>query len=80
LKQLANDGSLPTGVRAEAAYHVAVTAADAGQVDEAVKFADLATTVGERSMWGQMSAVLRTTLPAPAPKADAAAVAPAPKS
>jgi hypothetical protein len=79
LKQIANDTAQPAGVRSEAAYHVAMVAAEAGQVDEASKFADLASTVGPQSMWSQMASALRATLPAAAAKADAPA-APAPKS
>ncbi len=72
LKQLANDMKHPVGIRAEAAYHAATTLADQGQVEEAAKLADLANSVGGGSMWGQMSAALRASLPvavAPAPPA-----------
>lgn len=65
LKQLANDiGQLKT-LRAEAAYHLATLAIEAGRTDDAVKHAELASTVDQGGMWAQRAMMLRATLPAP---------------
>lgn len=66
LKQLANDNSQLKPVRSEAAFHVATIAQNAGRTDDAIKFAEIATTVDQQGIWAQRAMMLRATLPAPA--------------
>lgn len=66
LKQLANDVSVIKPVRAEAAFHYATAALDAGRADDAAKYLDLASTVDQAGVWAQRAMMLRATLPVPA--------------
>lgn len=69
LKQIANDASQLKPVRAEAAYHVATLALDAGRADEATKYLDLVSSVDQSGIWAERALALRTTVPGAAPSA-----------
>lgn len=87
LDALANDASFARALRAEAAYHLAVIARDAGQSAEAIRLTELVEAVEPQGMWAQRAAQLRSSLPvaatntapeaAPAAPAPAASAAPA---
>jgi len=76
LKQLANDSKQLKTVRAEAAYHAAMIATDAGRTEDAVKFFDLVSSLDPASNWAQRSMMHRATLAAPTPSLVPAAVTP----
>lgn len=82
LKQLADDANQLKGVRAEAAYHLAKLASDAGRSADVTKLSDQLMQIDPSSQWAQRAFMLRASLPAPAAdaKKDAkdAAAAPAP--
>jgi len=65
LKQIANDSTQLKPVRAEAAYHLAVLATEAGRVDDATKYLDLTSSIEANGTWAQRAMMLRTSLPAP---------------
>ena len=76
LEALANDTSFARPLRAEAAYHLAVLARDAGQPAEATRWTELVLSTEPEGMWSQRALQLRSTLPpAPAPAAPAASTA-----
>lgn len=59
LKALVADVSGLKGVRAEAAYHLAVLATDAGRSDEASKLAEQVMSIDPDSIWTQRALMLR---------------------
>lgn len=79
LKQIANDSTQLKPVRAEAAYHLAALAVDAGRTEDATKYLDLASSVEADGSWAKRAMMLRTSLPAPtaAPAAASTPAAPA---
>jgi len=78
LEALANDTALVRAYRAEAAYHLAVVARDAGQAADATRWIELVTTVDPQGAWANRANQLRESLPAvPAPVTAAATASPA---
>ena len=75
LKAIAGDSSLPAGARAEAGYHLASLAAEAGQVDEVRKLVEQISRLDASGPWGQRATMLLSNLPPSA--APAATPAPA---
>lgn len=82
LKQLSGDTKQLKAVRAEATYHLASLAAEAGNSAEVQKLSDQLMQIDPSSPWASRGMALRATLPAPAavsaapaadPKAPAAA-------
>jgi tetratricopeptide (TPR) repeat protein len=63
LKQLADDASHPKVIRAEAAYHLATIAMEAGRSEEAVKYFDLVGTFDPMSTWSRRAMMHRASLP-----------------
>jgi len=78
LKQFSADTTQLKGIRAEATYHLASLAADAGQSDEVAKLSDLLMQIDPSSPWTQRAMGLRASLPvaAAAPKPPAGPTAP----
>jgi hypothetical protein len=75
LEALAKDVVFTRTLRAEAAFHLALQARDAGQSAEAKKMIELVSNIEPAGFWAQRATQLQSTLPAdPAP----AAAAPAP--
>ncbi len=74
LKAVSADVALPAPVRAEAAYHLATLAVEAGRNDEAVKLTEEISKLDAVGAWAQRAAVLRASVEvgAPAPAAPAA--------
>lgn len=66
LKSLADDVSRLKAVRAEAAYHLAILASDAGRADDAAKLAEQVMSIDSDSIWTQRALMLRARTPAPA--------------
>ncbi len=64
LKQIANDNSQLKPVRAEAAYHLANLALEAGRNEDTAKFLDLISTIEPMGSWAQRAMMLRGSLPA----------------
>jgi hypothetical protein len=77
LDVLANDTTLIAGVRAEAAYHLAVLARDAGQTAEATRLTGVVLSVDPEGMWAQRALQLRSSLPPEPAPVVTPAVAPA---
>lgn len=73
LKAIAADAALPKAVRAEATYHLASLALEAGNKAEAAKLAGEIAQIEPAGAWAQRAAALRTSLEVAAP-APAAAV------
>lgn len=73
LKALSADTAVNAGARAEAAYHLATIALDAGKTDEAKKFADEVSKIEATGPWAQRAAMLLASLPAAATPAAAPA-------
>ena len=74
LKALSADTAVNAGARAEAAYHLATIALDAGKTDEAKKFADEVSKIEATGPWAQRAAMLLASLPfSAAPSAAPAA-------
>lgn len=67
LKQLADDAKQIKVVRAEAAYHLAILAADAGRTDDAIKYFDLVGTLDPMGIWSRRAMMHRAYLPVSAP-------------
>ncbi len=78
LRALANDVSQLKAVRAEAAYHLAMLAADAGRMDEVTQLSDQIMTIDPTSSWSQRAFMLRAMrMQTPAPAVEAAPETPA---
>ncbi len=76
LEALANDTAFAKALRAEAAYHLAVLARDAGQPVEATRWTEIVLAADSEGMWAQRALQLRGSFPvAPAPAPVAAPVA-----
>lgn len=73
LKALVDDVSGLKGVRAEAAYHLAILATDAGRSDEASKLAEQVMSIDPDSIWTQRALMLRARSAVPAASAVSAA-------
>lgn len=63
LKQLADDASQLKVIRAEAAYHLATIAMEAGRTDDAVKYFDLVSTLDPAGTWSRRAMMHRASLP-----------------
>jgi hypothetical protein len=74
LKAVSADAALDKGVRAEAAYHLAALAADAGKADDVKKLAEEVSKIDATSSWAQRATMLVVRQPGAKP-ADAAAPA-----
>jgi predicted negative regulator of RcsB-dependent stress response len=74
LKQLAEDSNQFKGIRAEATYHLASLAAEAGNVADVQKYFELIMQVDPSSPWAQRAMLLRAEFPV-TPAASAAAPA-----
>lgn len=73
LEALAKDVVFTRTLRAEAAFHLALQARDAGQPAEAKKMIELVLTADATGLWAQRAMQLQSSLPAePAPAAPAA--------
>lgn len=72
LESLANDTTLIDAFRAEAAYHLAVLAREAGQTADATRWIELVTSVQPQGAWANRANQIRESLPA----VSAPAVAP----
>jgi len=77
LRQLADDAKQNKGVRAEAAYHLASLAVDAGNAADVQKLSEQLMKIDATSPWTQRAMGLRASMPAPAAVAPAAAATPA---
>jgi hypothetical protein len=64
LNRIANDESQFKAVRAEATYHLASLAVDAGKADEVQKLVDQLMKIDVSSPWTQRAVALRASLPA----------------
>lgn len=73
LKAVGADATLDKGVRAEATYHLATFAADAGKADEVKKLADEVSKIDPLSTWAQRATLLLTSSPAAAQPAGTTA-------
>lgn len=62
LKGVQADVSLPAAIRAEAAYHLASLAAEAGNKDEAIRLIDELTKLDATGPWTQRAVPLRAKL------------------
>ncbi len=75
-KAIVDDMALPASTRAEARYHLAVIAVEAGRVEDARKELDELQSVDLQGAWLQRAMVLRMGLPpAPAAAAESSAAA-----
>ncbi len=75
LKALLDDVSGLKAVRAEAAYHLAIVATDAGRSEEASKLAEQVMSIDPDSIWTQRALMLRARAAVSAPVAASAAPA-----
>jgi len=73
LRAVGADATLDKGVRAEATYHLAAFAADAGKVDEVKKLAEEVSKLDPLSSWAQRATLLLTSSPAAAKPAGTTA-------
>jgi predicted negative regulator of RcsB-dependent stress response len=64
LKAISADTKLDKGIRAEAAYHLTVLAADAGKADEVTKLAEEVSKIDPMGSWAQRATLLLTRAPA----------------
>lgn len=62
LRQLADDVARPAVIRAEAAFHLAVLAREAGKTDEALRRVEQVAALGVAGLWAQRSLMLRGQL------------------
>lgn len=63
LKAISADAALDNGARAEAAYHLASLAAEAGKADDVKKYADEASKIDATSSWAQRATMLTIRTP-----------------
>lgn len=75
LKALADDLTAAVSVRAEATYHLASLAAEAGDAAGLQTFLEQLTKVSPQSLWTQRAALLRPVSASAAPAAEPAAAA-----
>ena len=68
LKAASADATLDKGTRAEATYHLAALAADAGKADEVKKLADEISKIDATSTWAQRATILVVRQPGAAAK------------
>ena len=68
LKAVSTDASLDKGLRAEATYHLAALAADAGKADEVKKLAEEVSKIDATSSWSQRATMLVVRQPGAAAK------------
>lgn len=80
LKGLVDNVSGLKAVRAEAAYHLAIIASDAGRSADASKLAEQVMSIDPDSIWTQRALMLRARVPVAAPIAAAPGAAPAPET
>ena len=73
LKTISSDSSLSKSTRAEASYHVASLASDAGRADDVRKYVDEVTKNDLGGSWAQRATLLLANLP---PSANASGIAP----
>ncbi|WP_438481086.1 tetratricopeptide repeat protein [Oleiharenicola lentus] len=73
LKAASTDSKLAPGARAEATYHLATIALDAGKTDEAKKLADEVSKIEATGPWAQRATMLIASLPGAAKPATAGA-------
>lgn len=78
LKQLAGDANQFNAIRAEAAYHLASLAAEAGDGAEVQKYSEQLMQIDPTSPWTQRAMMLRAAMPVTAPTPSPAAPSPAP--
>ena len=64
LKALADDASVDATIRAEACYHLATVANDAGRADDVRKYADQAARADQMGLWAQRAFTLKASLAA----------------
>lgn len=77
LRAIADDITQLKAVRAEAAYHLASLASEAGNSAEVARLADQVMAIDPTSLWSQRAMMLRVTAPSPAAAAPAESAAPA---
>lgn len=77
LKALSADAKAVSAIRAEATYHLAALAKEAGRRDEAVKLIEELMKIDGAGLWAQRAIGLRNQLDAEKPAAPAAVGAPA---
>jgi hypothetical protein len=77
LKSLAGDAAQLKGIRAEASYHLASLAAEAGRADDVKKYSEQVAQIDPSSPWTQRAMTLRASLPATPAAASPQAEAPA---
>lgn len=75
-KSIAADAALASGARAEAQFHLAVLALEAGRADDARKALDEVEAIDREGAWARRVMLLRAGLPAAATVPAAAAAAP----
>jgi tetratricopeptide (TPR) repeat protein len=75
LKAIGADATLDKGTRAEATYHLAALAADAGKADDVKKLAEEISKIDATSSWAQRATILVVRQPGAAAK-PAASTAP----
>jgi hypothetical protein len=63
LKALAGDAAQLKGIRAEASYHLASLAAEAGRADDVKKYSEQVAQIDPSSPWTQRAMTLRASLP-----------------
>jgi tetratricopeptide (TPR) repeat protein len=81
LRAIADDVTQLKAVRAEAAYHLASLASEAGNTAEVARLADQVMTIDPTSLWSQRAMMLRASAPAAvAASAPAASETPAAES
>jgi hypothetical protein len=66
LKALGSDTTANKNIRAEANYHLAMLAKDAGRIDEARKLVEEIAQLDGAGHWSQQAMMLSASLPAPA--------------
>jgi predicted negative regulator of RcsB-dependent stress response len=70
LKGISADAALDKGARAEATYHLAALAAEAGKADDVKKYADEASKIDGTSTWAQRATMLVVRAPGAAKPAE----------
>lgn len=65
LQAIADNSTVPAAIRAEADYHLAVLAAQAGQTEKVDALVQQILSVEASGVWAQRAMMLRSTLPTP---------------